>query len=154
MGISEEIIATGIYKEGEIYSGAIESNNKVINDSAGVMAELKKFGGTGWLCATDSDEIRTYNGSFPDGLEDVFPIEAEAVNGDKSVRLTLIGSSWQFVELTKTETVSGEGLIVKKKMKTLRDMTLIYGVYWKKELEGMKEYRPVAYRLLEIQGVK
>jgi hypothetical protein len=127
-------------------SGELVVRQEKVAEGKDAIAKLRAFGGSGWLCSTDSRNIQDYRGSFPEVAADAWPIAGEACKGDESLHLTRSPDGWLLTSITKGQ---GNGVLLTVAHNAVKGGSLEYEVHWKPEnIEGLTELRPAAYRFI------
>lgn len=109
------------------------------------------FGGEGWLCASDSPDIRRFSAGKPPALAPgAFPLCGEATIGPESLHLHRTAAGWELVTLRR-DPPDGEGQLLRESALLARDAQgkLRYETAWRLEnSDGLEEIRPYAYRFI------
>ncbi len=120
-----------------------------VPEAGPALEKFLAFGGEGWLCATDSPDIRRFShGARPAVAQGAFPLCGEAVNGQASLHLQKASSGWDLVCLRR-EAAEAEGQIILESRLLAGDGAgdLRYETAWQAaDAAGLAESRPYAYR--------
>lgn len=106
------------------------------------LAELRSFGGQGWVCYTDCVLSVDDAASLPAGI----PLSAELCKGSVSLHLRQVEGGWRVVRLGSTE--GDQHLIFTARRPRLGGGTLVYEVAWER---GAEAWRPWCSRLSAIE---
>lgn len=132
-----------------IVEGKLTLSSETTDDAGKAIDRLRQFGGEGWLCATDSPEIRRFSPSSPMSVSaGCFPLSGEAVSGKRSLHLHRVAEGWELVTLIREDSSDGSQVLVSTSLKA-RDGQgwLSYETAWEPEdVAGLQELRPYASR--------
>jgi len=132
-------------------SGKLVPKPEILTDASGVIAKFRAFGGEGWLCSTDSVEIRRFSPGVPLPviLPGAWPISGEAVKGDESLHLTRSADGWHLTTLRRELDTTTEGVLISSTLLARNGGDFHYETAWAHvNVAGQKELRPYAFRFL------
>jgi len=102
-------------------------------DQQQVQANIRNFGGVGWVCLTDKIVILPAD---IDAISGKTVLSGELSNGDKSLHIRQRGSGWELFDMISSN--NGDQLMVGEKFISImdKDTLLTYETYWKKDNAG------------------
>jgi len=129
---------------GPIAKRAARVERRDLADQAAVSAELKAFGGEGWICFTDQVQVLRRGDSPAEGT----PLSAELCDRQRSLHVRQAGDSWAAWIIESVADPAGyctTRRFVPTRAKELK-ASVLYEVFWAPEELGGGVLRPSVAR--------
>ena len=147
MSVVELLGKVGLNKEVAVSIGGLKRHSEIVKTAQDVLVRFAGFGGEGWLCATDSKEIRRFSPAAPlPELKDCWPLCAEAGKGDESLHLARGAEGWILTTLRRA--LGEDGVLVASSLMAKDGKGwLCYETAWESTTAaGQRQLRPAVFR--------
>lgn len=139
---------------GAFEPGFLEVNTESADTSEEALRRFAEFGGEGWIQLAGRKDIMTFGNGSPFPVAEDWPVQGEAVLGERSLSLFARSGRWFLAYITKTAPRNDGDLLLASEFRR-RDGggTLRYETSWtKQDVFGQQEIRPAAFRFTGFSG--
>lgn len=142
-----------MYPNEKISTGELTLSSVKVSEAGEAWKKLREFGGSGWVCQSRNPVILQFSegDNFPEEPSD-WILSAEAVKGDKSLRVTRQGALWEFSIIRRVSS-DEKCLLLEKTLLCSHGGSMRYEIEWKLSAVGdgeyaIEEYRPAVCRFI------